>query len=674
MAEGDDVVAARVRHRLGVVPLVGAGGRVAHVADRGAAGEAAQRGLVEDAAHQAQVALHRDVAGVADGDARALLAAVLQRVEGVEGQPRDVAPRRDHREDPALLLGMVVDHSGAPRRQRSRRRLAPLMPAPPAGRPRVPRGPRPGQARLAVADPRGDVLAAHRADRRQPHRRAPGQRAQAPLVLGPDGQQHPAAALAEQDLVVAPPRRQRHLGAQAARDRRLGQRHGQPAAGHVVRAAQDPLLGRRQHQLDRRHLAFHVHVGRPAERAADGLARVQDAVVAGQHHQVALGDEPLSHARVRPLEQAHHPHHRSRVDRAARGLIVEGHVAGHDGHRQGRQGLAHARDGLGQPPAGRALLGVGEVQAVRRRDRARADAGQVAGGLEHRRPPAAARVELAVALGAVGGERDRALAARQAHHGRVAARAADRVGAHQVVVALVDPALRGQVGPRQQVAPGGGQVGRLRHRGQVERLGGRRRVARDLVDRRLVGQQPGGQVGHDLAAGARDQGLALGDRPDPGGVEVPAPADRDDLVEARGLDDGQHPLLALRDQDLGRGQRLPQRHEVEVDVQAHPPLRGHLAGGAREPRGAEVLERDQRPRPGQLEAAVHELALGERVAHLHRGALVLVLVQLGRRQHARAADAVAAGAVADQHQRVARPRRRRPQQALGRHHARRTSR
>ena len=68
--------------------------------------------------------------------------------------------------------------------------------------------------------------------------------------------------------------------------------------------------------------------------------------------------------------------------------------------------------------------------------------------------------------------------------------------------------------------------------------------------------------------------------------------------------------------------------------------------------------------PGKLQAAVHELALGEGVAHLHGQALVLVLVQLGRRQHARAADAVAAGAVADQHQRVARPRRGGPQQPV----------
>ena len=80
--------------------------------DGGVAGQAPERGLVEDGAHQAEVALHRHVAAVAHGDPRALLAAVLQGVERVEREPRHVAPRGHDAEDPALLLGAVVEHAG----------------------------------------------------------------------------------------------------------------------------------------------------------------------------------------------------------------------------------------------------------------------------------------------------------------------------------------------------------------------------------------------------------------------------------------------------------------------------------------------------------------------------------------------------------------------------------
>ncbi len=123
VAERHDVLAAGVGHRLGVVPLVGAGGRVAHVPDRGVPGQAVEGGLVEDRAHQAEVALDGHPAVVAGGDAGALLAAVLQRVQRVVGQPGDVpAGRRGDAEDAALLLGgVVVDraHASASGRPRS---------------------------------------------------------------------------------------------------------------------------------------------------------------------------------------------------------------------------------------------------------------------------------------------------------------------------------------------------------------------------------------------------------------------------------------------------------------------------------------------------------------------------------------------------------------------------
>ena len=87
-----------------------------------------------------------------------------------------------------------------------------------------------------------------------------------------------------------------------------------------------------------------------------------------------------------------------------------------------------------------------------------------------------------------------------------------------------------------------------------------------------------------------------------------------------------------------------------------PPFDGHLAGAGRKSRGAEVLQRHHAGLLDQLEAALDQLALLQRVADLHARPLVVVaLVQLGRREHAGAADAVAARAGAEQHDHVAGP-------------------
>ncbi len=84
---------------------------------------------------------------------------------------------------------------------------------------------------------------------------------------------------------------------------------------------------------------------------------------------------------------------------------------------------------------------------------------------------------------------------------------------------------------------------------------------------------------------------------------------------------------------------------------------GHLRRGRRQPGGAQVLERGQRAAVQQLQARLHDALLLERVADLHRRALGVVLgVQLGRGQHRRAADAVAARARAHEHQQVAHAR------------------
>ena len=76
------------------------------------------------------------------------------------------------------------------------------------------------------------------------------------------------------------------------------------------------------------------------------------------------------------------------------------------------------------------------------------------------------------------------------------------------------------------------------------------------------------------------------------------------------------------------------------------------------PGRAEVLDADDHVRRVELQAALDEQLLHERVADLHGGPLGLRLVLEGRRgEHGRAADAVGAGRGAEQHDLVARPRR-----------------
>ena len=107
VGEGD-LAAVRAPDGLRVLPAAGAGGRVADVPDRHVTRQGEELLLVEDLAHQAQVAQGHDVAVARAGDARGLLAAVLERVEREVGQPRNVVLGRVYPEDPALVARAVA--------------------------------------------------------------------------------------------------------------------------------------------------------------------------------------------------------------------------------------------------------------------------------------------------------------------------------------------------------------------------------------------------------------------------------------------------------------------------------------------------------------------------------------------------------------------------------------
>ena len=151
------------------------------------------------------------------------------------------------------------------------------------------------------------------------------------------------------------------------------------------------------------------------------------------------------------------------------------------------------------------------------------------------------------------------------------------------------------------------------------------------------------------------QPAGVGDLADDDGLDVPLRADRQERVDVVGLDDRHHPLLRLAHEDLlGRERGVAQRHPVELDVHAAVTGAGQLRGGAREPGAAEVLDAGDEAGREDLERALDEQLLHERVADLHAGPLgrAVGVERLGG-QHGDAADAVAAGAGAVQDHLVA---------------------
>src|SRR3546814_5287929 len=82
--------------------------------------------------------------------------------------------------------------------------------------------------------------------------------------------------------------------------------------------------------------------------------------------------------------------------------------------------------------------------------------------------------------------------------------------------------------------------------------------------------------------------------------------------------------------DLG----LALRHVVHPQMQADAALRRHFDRRAGQPRGAHVLDRDDRVRRHQFEAGLDQQFFGEGVADLHRRALFLgILAEVRSEEH-----------------------------------------
>ena len=296
--------------------------------------------------------------------------------------------------------------------------------------------------------------------------------------------------------------------------------------------------------------------------------------------------------------------------------------------------------------------------------------------LGQRQADARARVELGVAARRVGGDGHAAAGLLvDAQHAGVGVLRGDGVAAHVAVVLLGDVRARAQRRRGGEVQHGLAQLVRRRRAGQLrvrlQRVLPLRAGVRAVVGRALVGDGLRRGVDDRLAAVGDDQVGAVGDHADVGRDDVPLGADGHELVHVLRLHHGAHALLGLRRQDLRCGHVLrTQVHVVQVDLHAAVAGGRQLRHGAGQARAAEVLDADDDAGLVQVEAALDEHLLGERVTDLDGRQLALrALLEGVRRQHRHAADAVEARAGAEEHDAVAGARRERQVQVLDRQHA-----
>ena len=251
--------------------------------------------------------------------------------------------------------------------------------------------------------------------------------------------------------------------------------------------------------------------------------------------------------------------------------------------------------------------------------------------------------------------------AGQAEHRGVAAGTAHGVQEELVVVLAVDPARCRPAWPAGRPSqPRRRPPSTLGSVGPARRQIGRRGRQRPVVEGGVVGQRGGRHVGQHRPVGALADPQApdgapsagrLGDRPDDGGPDLPAPADLGHPRPVGRGDDGQHPLLALGGHDLpGLHARLAPGHGGHVDVHADPAPGRRLARWRR--RGRHHRGPGCPPPAAaseQLQAGLDQALLLEGVARPGRSAAWrrrparLVAREAGRGQHADPADAVAPG-------------------------------
>ena len=145
-----------------------------------------------------------------------------------------------------------------------------------------------------------------------------------------------------------------------------------------------------------------------------------------------------------------------------------------------------------------------------------------------------------------------------------------------------------------------------------------------MINRRIVGEFGGRDGGNDFAMVFDNHHAVAGHFAHLGPRQVPLVKNPFDLFLTAFVDDDEHPLLRLAEQDFVRrhvGGAL--RHLGQVDLDAGPAASRCFAGRAGKAGRAHVLYARDRAGGEQLEARLHAEFLHERIAHLHRSALLL---------------------------------------------------
>ena len=268
-----------------------------------------------------------------------------------------------------------------------------------------------------------------------------------------------------------------------------------------------------------------------------------------------------------------------------------------------------------------------------------------------------------------------------AQHSAVGVLGQHGVAAHVAVVLLGDEGAAAQVRTAQQRKQCRAQLvtgGRPRQVGRgvgVQRVLAVRTLDRALVHRALVRHGARRHVDDGIAVPGDLQPVAVGDLADDGGQHLPLAAHRHERLDVLRRDDRAHALLRFAGEHLGRRHiGRAQRHRVQLDPHAAVARGREFRCGARQPGPAEILDADHQAGGVQLQAALDEHLLHERVADLDRrqllaaGAALVAAEGLGG-QHRHPADTVQAGARAEQDDLVAGARGERQVQILFAQHA-----
>ena len=194
----------------------------------------------------------------------------------------------------------------------------------------------------------------------------------------------------------------------------------------------------------------------------------------------------------------------------------------------------------------------------------------------------------------------------------------------------------------------------IRNRRGFERREPRRLGMRPIVERSFVGQRAIRNLRHHLAVILHPQDAVAVTLPHRHRVQSPLVEDGEHFGFAAFVGHQQHALLRFRQHDLVRRHAgFALRHVLQIDFDARARAAAHLAGGAREPGGAHVLNADDGAGLHRFQTGFEQKLFEKRIAHLHVRTLLLGLLgELGRR-HRRAVNAVAAGLRADVNHRVA---------------------